>query len=65
MSAPIRETPEQAGYKVVWLINHELLLEDESGQREIWWRNDGHASYGIRFANHDYEFVCNLKGGER
>jgi hypothetical protein len=55
-----RETVEQAGYTVESFDGEEAVLIDETGKRELWVVNDGHASYGIRYANHDLEFVRSL-----
>lgn len=55
---PKRETLEQAGYTYVRpLGDGEHLLRDEDGKFEVWFVNDGHASYGLRWNGHDLEFA--------
>ena len=34
-----------------------VILVDGDGEPEFWFRNDGHASYGIVIDGHDYEFA--------
>jgi len=58
-----RETLEQAGYLNEYEDREdgEIVLTDrETGSREIWFRNDGHASYGIVVDGHDYEFARSI-----
>lgn len=47
--SPIRETLAQAGYRYVrpGLFKGEHVLSDDEGTHELWFRNQGHASYGI------------------
>jgi hypothetical protein len=55
-----KETPEQAGYEVDTLNEGDftaIFRNKETGKRELWFQNDGHASYGITVNGHDYEFV--------
>lgn len=55
---PLRETPEQAGLKVIRQNDHALIAQDvDTGKHELWSLNDGHASYGLRVDGHDWEFV--------
>ena len=53
---PKRETPEQAGYKVVHQGKDFIHVQDDKGKKEEWGKNDGHASYGLRHQGHDFEF---------
>ena len=59
---PFRETLEQAGLTVVSFTLDELIVRDQSGKLELWFRNDGHASSGIVWNGHDYEFARSLRG---
>ena len=34
-----------------------IILCNEDGDLEYWFKNDCHASYGIIFEGHDYEFA--------
>jgi hypothetical protein len=54
-----RETPSQAGLKYVGYNRERRLhiFEDESGKREGWVANKGHASYGLKFRGTCLEFV--------
>lgn len=55
---PKRETLKQAGYTYVRALGDgEHLLRDEDGKFEVWFVNDGHASYGLRWNGHDLEFA--------
>ena len=58
----IRETPEQAGYiNIEYIGNDEYILTDEGGQKELWFNNPGHGSYGISLKNGDeLEFARSL-----
>jgi len=33
-----------------------IVIANPEGELELWGKNDNHASYGIIFENHDYEF---------
>lgn len=58
---PKRETLEQAGYTYVQDLGHgEHLLRDSDGKGEVWFVNDGHASYGLLWNGHDLEFARSL-----
>lgn len=58
---PKRETLEQAGYTYVQdMGNGEHLLRDSDGKGEVWFVNDGHASYGLLWNGHDLEFARSL-----
>jgi len=35
----------------------EVILEDESGKRELWAANDDHAGYTVEIDGWGYEFV--------
>ena len=53
-----RETPEEAGYRVVSLKGRTLILQDKAdGKLEEWAKSNGFAGYAIRYKNNDYEFV--------
>ncbi len=55
----MRETLEQAGYQ---LHSHNrfgeyTLLNLETGKLELWFHNQGHASYGVVYKGKDLEFA--------
>jgi hypothetical protein len=53
-----RETPEEAGYRVVSLKGRSLILKDiATGKLEEWAKSPRFAGYAIRYKNNDYEFV--------
>ena len=39
--------------KLLWICSDRV--------KEEWIRNDGHASFGVTFGGHDYEFCSSLK----
>ena len=58
----MKETLKKAGYKhVETLGNGKHVLEDnENGNREIWFSNKNHASYGLIYKNTHLEFAHSL-----
>lgn len=60
----MKETLEQSGYELIARIGKHVVLRDplkKTQTYEMWFMNDGHASYGIIIDGHQYEFV---KSGE-
>jgi len=54
----LRETPEEAGYRVVTRRGKELILQDKSnGQYEIWGKSPNFAGAGIHYKGTTYEFI--------
>ena len=56
------QTLKQAGYKFSGYLGAgmaEFLNED--GEPELFQANNGHASWGLRFNNTDWEFVSSKK----
>ena len=56
----MKETLEQSGYELIGIKGNEAILRDplKSTQvYELWFMNDGHASYGVIIDGHHYEFV--------
>ena len=54
----LRETPEEAGYRVVTRRGKELILQDKSnGQYEIWAKSPNFAGAGIHYKGTTYEFM--------
>ena len=54
----LRETPEEAGYRVVTRRGNELILQDKSnGQYEIWGKSPNFAGAGIQYKGTTYEFM--------
>ena len=52
-----RGTIESEGLQFISLQKGTLTVFDpETGRSEEWQRNDGHASFGIVYKGHDYEF---------
>lgn len=60
----LRETPKEAGYKVISLKGRQLILEDlADGKRELWARSPNFAGYAIFYKNNTYEFVTSVLPG--
>jgi len=56
-----RETPEEAGYRVVQLKGRQLILEDKAdGKLELWGKSPNFAGYAIYYKNTTWEFVRSL-----
>ena len=59
---PIREKFSEL-LKRGWSLHRRLPSQEaiifcnDDGDLEYWFKNDGHASYGIVFEGHDYEFA--------
>ena len=51
----------EQGYNLIGEFSNgeEIVVEevDSPGKHELWFRNDGVASFSIRYRGHDYEFV--------
>ena len=55
-----KKTFKQAGYKYVkYLGNKQHLLINE-GEKEIWFTNKNHASYGLIYKNTHLEFARSI-----
>ncbi len=58
-----RETLQEAGYTLVARLPYgEIVLEDNSGQRELWAENDHFAGYVVEVNGKGHEFVREYKG---
>jgi len=56
--APMKVLMRYAGYKVVDDDGDgEIIVEDENGDREVWFKNPNHANPGLIYRRADYEFV--------
>ena len=54
----LRETPKEAGYRVVQLKGRELILQDKSnGRYELYVKSPGFAGAAIYYKGNTYEFV--------
>jgi hypothetical protein len=54
----LRETPEEAGYRVIRSKGKELILEDKSnGKRELWMKSPNFAGAAIYYKGTTYEFA--------
>jgi hypothetical protein len=54
----LRETPEEAGYRVVQLKGRELILQDKSnGRLELYVKSRNFAGAAIYYKGNTYEFV--------
>jgi hypothetical protein len=54
----LRETPEEAGYRVIKSKGKELILEDKSnGKRELWMKSPNFAGAAIYHKGSTYEFA--------
>ena len=57
----MKETMEKAGYKhIETRLDGQHILEDEDGEREVWFTNKNHAGYGIIYKNSHLEFAYSL-----
>jgi len=52
-----RESYSEAGYRIIRLYKGEALLEDSTGKKELWVRNNHFAGYVVEIAGVGYEFV--------
>ena len=58
---PLRETLEQAGYRLVRIDNCTAIVEDvETGKRELWSKHNDNPSYTLVINDVGYEFVRSL-----
>lgn len=59
----MKQTLKQAKYKHLKTISEgeHLLLDLESGNKEIWFANKNHASYGLIYKNTHLEFMSSVK----
>lgn len=54
----MKETLKQAGYRYVCkLTENEHLLENEDGEKEVWFNSKNHVSSGLIFKNTHLEFA--------
>ena len=55
----MKESMKKAGYKYGFCLTPgaHVLVDSETGKRELWACNKNHASYGIKFKNTHLEFV--------
>ena len=61
-----RETMREAGY--TYGGKHSSgghILIDETGKRELWFANKGHAGYGIVWRNTHLEFARSINQDEK
>jgi hypothetical protein len=53
-----KQTLKQAGYKFVkYTGNGRAIFLNEDNKPELFFANRGHASWGLRFNNTDWEFA--------
>ena len=45
------------GFSLHRRLKNAIVIVNDDGGLELWQKNDNHASYGIIFEGHDYEFV--------
>ena len=58
---PLRETLEQAGYRLVSIHNDEAIVEYiDTGKWEVWFKHDDNPSYTLVINDVGYEFVRSL-----
>ncbi len=58
IGSQFRQTLKQAGYKIVkYLGDGEVILENEDGGHELWFKNDHHAGWTIEIRGVGYEFA--------
>lgn len=61
-----RESYTDAGYRIVsmaaTLDRMSVVLEDETGKRELWRCSDGFAGYVVTIGGIGYEFIRTLSG---
>ena len=59
-----RERLEDTDYRLVktWpdIERGHIILEDDTGKRELWFLNDHHAGYTIEIDGRGYEFARSL-----
>lgn len=60
-----REPLKESGYKLVGRLKGAVILQDETGKKELWYANDDHAGYTIQVGRWGYEFGRDYKEGER
>ena len=55
----MKETFKEGEYKYIKKLddNEHLLLENNTGNKEIWFNNLNHASYGLIYKNTHLEFA--------
>jgi hypothetical protein len=60
-----KETLKQAGYKYISYVGYKthILQDTKTGEREVWFANKNHASYGIVYKNTHLEFCNSLREG--
>lgn len=56
----MKQTFKQAGYQYLYPQNggHVLL---HNGNKELWFSNKNHASFGLIYKNTHLEFACSIK----
>jgi hypothetical protein len=60
-----RETLEEAGYKLVARIDEDqVILEDETGKRELWFKHDDNPGFTVEIDGVGYEFVRSASKGD-
>ncbi len=64
----MKETMKQAGYSHIGTIRYtgdgkvtHVLLEHSTGNKEEWFSNKNHASYGLIYKNTHLEFAGTIK----
>jgi hypothetical protein len=58
-----RETLKESGYKLAGRPGKgQVILEDETGKKELWYANDCHSGYTVQVGRWGYEFGCDWKG---
>lgn len=60
------DTMKQSGYTYIEYIgSYTHVLENENGERELWFANKNHASYGIIYKNSHLEFMSSNPAYEK
>lgn len=68
-TSDMKETMKKAGYSYLYAIRytgrgkkgHVLWNHNVPGQKELWYPNKNHASYGLVYKNTHLEFCCTIK----
>lgn len=61
----MKQTMAEAGYRFIDYLgkgNGAIFLDIDTGNKEVWVANKGHASYGFNFRGTDWEFTRSYKG---
>ncbi len=62
IGSQLRETLAESGYHLVGRPRPGVvLLEDDAGQRELWYANDYHAGYTVQIGRWGYEFGMDFR----